>query len=184
MTPDVCLKDAKAAIRWIRQHAKDLHIIPDSLAAGGGSAGGHLAAAAGSCPGFEHEGEDLSVSSRPAALVLFNPVYDNGPKGYGHKRVKDYWKAFSPRHNISEATPPTIVFLGDKDNLVPVSTAEAYKADMSKAGVKSELYIYENQKHGFFNKGRCSDEIYASLINRMDTFLTELGYLEEGADEN
>lgn len=123
-SPVESVKDAKSAIRWVRQHADQLGIDPEKIIAGDGSAGGHIAAATGTTEHFEEEGEDLSVSSRPAALVLFNPVFDNGPDGYGHDRVKAYWKDFSPLHNINKTTPPTIVFLGTEDKHVAVSSAE------------------------------------------------------------
>jgi acetyl esterase/lipase len=171
--PSECVKDGKSAVRWMRVHAKELGINPEKLAAGGGSAGGHVAAATGSSKGFEDVDEDLSVSSRPDALVLFNPVYDNGPGGYGYDRVKEYWQDFSPMNNISKETPPTIVFLGDSDKLIPVATAEKYKALMEKAGVRSDLHIYKDQPHGFFNNAK-----YYETLLEADKFLTSLGYLE------
>ena len=153
-SPFECVKDGKSAVRWIRANAKKLGVDPDRLAAGGGSAGGHVAAAAGNLPGLEEEGEDLSISSKPDALVLFNPVYDNGPKGFGHSRVAARYKEISPLHNLRKGSPPTIVFLGDKDTLVPVSIAETYKKKMEEAGSRSELRVYAGQPHGFFNQGR------------------------------
>lgn len=175
-TPKECVKDGKSAVRWIRAHAKELGINPDKLAAGGGSAGGHVAAATGTLSKFEEEGEDAEVSSRPNALVLFNPVYDNGPKGYGHDRVKAYWKDISPMHNISKTTPPTIVFLGEKDKLIPVSVAKAYQKSMADLGIRSDLHTYPNQPHGFFNKSR-SAESYVDTVQKADIFLESLGYL-------
>jgi len=74
-TPRECVKDGKSAVRWIRQRAEELGIDPGRIAAGGGSAGGHVAAATGTTRGFEEEGEDLRISSSPDALVLFNPVF-------------------------------------------------------------------------------------------------------------
>ena len=173
-TPLECVKDGNSAIRWVRAHAAELGIDPEMIAAGGGSAGGHVAAATGTTKGIFEEGEDLEVSSQPGALVLFNPVYDNGPKGYGHDRVKDYWKKISPMHNLDQKTPPTIVFLGTKDRLIPVATAEKYRDTMKKAGVRSELFLYEGQPHGFFNKAK-----YDETVKEMDAFLTSLGYLEK-----
>lgn len=175
-TPRECVKDGKSAVRWIRQHAKELGVDPERLAAGGGSAGGHVAAATGTIEGFEEEGEDLNVSSRPNALVLFNPVYDNGPGGYGHARVKEYWNEFSPMHNISEKIPPTIVFLGTKDKHIPVKTAKEYKRLMEESGRRCDLYLYEGQPHGFFNYGRRDN--YTKTVIKMDRFLTSLGYLK------
>ena len=93
-SPAECVKDGKSAVRWIRQHADELGIDSELLAAGGGSAGGHVAAAIGATTGFNEEGEDQGISCMPNALVLFNPVFDNGPNGYGHDRVKDYWQEF------------------------------------------------------------------------------------------
>ena len=173
-SPRECVKDGNSAIRWVRAHAAELGIDPNKLAAGGGSAGGHVAAATGATKGLVEKGEDVSVSSRPDALVLFNPVYDNGPKGYGHSRVKEYWKQISPMHNIDKTTPPTIVFLGTKDKLIPVATAEKYRDLMEDAGVKSELFLYEGQPHGFFNKAK-----YEETVKEMDLFLVVLGFLKK-----
>ncbi len=175
-SPRECVKDGKSAIRWIRQSAADLGIDPDKLAAGGGSAGGQVAAATGTVKGFEEEGEDQSISSRPNALVLFNPVFDNGPEGYGYDRVKNYWRAFSPLHNLNSNTPPTIVFLGTNDKLIPVSTAEKYKQQMETNGRRCDLHVYDGQGHGFFNFWHKA--YYNKTVIEMDRFLISLGYLE------
>lgn len=171
-TPKACVQDGKSAVRWIRSHAEQLGIDPNKLAAGGGSAGGHVAAATATLDGFNEPGEDTSGSCRPNALVLFNPVFDSGPNGYGYDRVKDYWKEFSPLHNLDKDTPPTIVFLGTKDKLIPVSTAQAYKARMEELDIRCDLHLYENQPHGFFNEAK-----YEETLLEADKFLTSLGYL-------
>jgi len=73
-TPRECVKDAKSAIRWIRLHAEDLGIDASRLVAGGGSAGGHVAAAAGTVEGLNEAGEDLSVSCVPCFGALQSGV--------------------------------------------------------------------------------------------------------------
>ncbi|MCH7919661.1 MAG: PQQ-binding-like beta-propeller repeat protein [Planctomycetes bacterium] len=175
-TPRECVKDGKSALRWIRRHAAELGIDPDKVAAGGGSAGGHVAAATATTKGFNEAGEDLSVSCRPNALVLFNPVYDNGPTGYGYDRVKDYWEEISPLHNIDKNTPPTVVFLGTQDKLIPVATAKKYKQLMADEGLRCDLHLYEGQAHGFFNLR--NREYYNKTVIEADRFLASLGYLE------
>ena len=157
---------------------RDSAITSDKIAAGGGSAGGHVAAATATAVGFEGEGEDLEVSSRPNALVLFNPVFDNGPTGFGHDRVKAYWEKISPMHNITEETPPTIVFLGTKDKLIPVETAEDYKRRMEAVNQRCDLHLYDDQPHGFFNKAK-----YEETLAAMDSFLVSLGYLEKTGEQ-
>ena len=178
-SPYECVKDGKSAVRWLRAHAAELGIDPDRLAAGGGSAGGHVAATTGVCPGGDEAGEDLSVSSVPNALLLFNPVYDNGPEGYGHGRLGERWREVSPLHNIREGAPPTIVFLGTKDKLIPVATAEAYEAAMKKAGSVCVTHLYEGQPHGFFNYGRGDNTNYNRTIEQLDAFLERINWIQE-----
>ena len=180
-SPFKCVEDGKSAVRWIRQNACSLGIDPNRLAAGGGSAGGHVAAATGNLPGLDLETEDLSVSSKPNALLLFNPVYDNGPKGYGHNRVQPNWKEISPMHNIRKGAPPTIVFLGSNDKLIPVSTADDYDAKMEAVGSKCDTHFYEGATHGFFNfgkKGKDGTNYYNDTVYKMDKFLSSLGWLK------
>lgn len=181
--PNACVADGKSAIRWVRKNAARLGIDPNRIAAGGGSAGGHVAAAAGICDGLDDPADKhLDISSKANALLLFNPVYDNGPKGFEHSRVAEWFPAISPAHNITKDDPPTIVFLGSKDDLVPVATAKKFDADLKAVGVKSEVWIYEGQPHGFFNEGR-SPESFWDTVLKTDAFLVSLGYLSGDADE-
>ena len=178
-TPKDCVADGKSAVRYLRKHAARLGIDPGRIAAGGGSAGGHVATATGTLPKLDDPADDSKISSRPNALLLFNPVYDNGPDGgWAHNRVKEYWKDISPAHNIDAKTPPAIVFLGEKDPLIPVSTAERFQKKMQDAGVKSELHTYPDQPHGFFNQNKGGKEIFLDTLRKMDAFLVSLGYLE------
>ncbi len=176
-SPKECVKDGKSVIRWIRRHADELGVDPQKLAAGGGSAGGHVAAATATTKGFEESDEDKGISSKPNAQVLFNPVFDNGPDGWGHKRVKEYWKEFSPMHNIDKDAPPTVIFLGTKDKLIPVKTAERYKELMTKNKSRCDLHLYDGQLHGFFNY-RGDMKFYKKTVIEADRFLASLGYLK------
>jgi len=175
-TPQECVRDGKSAIRWIRGHASELGIDPDRVIAGGGSAGGHIAAATATINKFNEDGEDLSLSCRPNSLVLFNPVLDNGPNGVAYSRVKAYWQDISPMHNISDNTPPTIVFLGTEDALIPVATVKRFKELAEEAGGSCEVHFYEGQPHGFFNfKNR---EYFEKTLIEVDKFLISLGFLQ------
>mgnify|MGYP001181106176 CR=1 FL=1 len=176
-TPFECVADGKSAIRWVRANADKLGVDPSRVAAGGDSAGGHVAAATGNCPGLEEKGENLKISIKPDALVLFNPVYDNSSKGFGHDRVKPKWKEISPLHNITKGSPPTIVFLGTEDKLIPVATGQEYDRRMKAVGSRSELHLYKDATHGFFNKGKKGDH-YPDTIAKMDKLLVSLGWLK------
>lgn len=172
-TPFEAVNDAKSAMRYVRQYAATLHINPNMIAAGGGSAGGHLAAACGNIVGLEAPNEDLSISAVPNALVLFNPVYDNGPNGFGYQRMEGRYLEISPLHNISKGAPPTIVFFGTKDKTTPVASSKEYEKRMKEVGSRIELFLYEEQEHSFFNKGK----YFYETLYETDLFLTSLGYL-------
>lgn len=181
-TPQECVKDGKSAIRYVRQNAAALGVDPNRIAAGGGSAGGHVAAAAGTLTAYDEPAENLAISSKPDALVLYNPVADNGPGGYGHSTVQAYWQDISPLHNITAAAPPTVFFLGTSDALVPVSVGTSYQNAMEALGRRCDLHLYQNQPHSFFNFDVPDDGSgpfygYQDTLFKTDEFLVSLGYL-------
>jgi acetyl esterase len=175
--PFESLKDAKSAIRYIKEQADKFHIDTSQIVAAGGSAGGQLAAATALIDDYNETTDNMSVSCIPNALVLFNPVIDNGPGGYGYDRIGDDYKSFSPLHNIKKGAPPTILFLGTNDNLIPVETAKYYQKIMEKVKSLCELHLYEEQGHGFFNYKNF--EYYKKTVSEADEFLQSLGYLNK-----
>lgn len=177
-SPFDALSDAKSAMRYLRIHARKLHINPNKIIAAGGSAGGHLAAALAACPGFDTPGENAKISTKPSALLLYNPVLDNGPGGYGYSRVKDRYQEFSPAYNIKPGLPPTLIFLGTKDNIIPVITMEKYREKMIEYNNRCDLFLYEGQDHGFFNlKNGKENPYFYDTLQKADAFLVSLGYL-------
>ena len=184
--PVQCVADAKSAVRWVRANAAKLGIDPQRIAAAGGSAGGHLAACTAFLKEFDEPTEDMSVSSVPNALVLFNPAlmlapldgYNFGASGarVSEERFGAKPEQISPAHHVKKDAPPTIIFHGKADTTVPYATAEAFTAEMKKAGCRCELVGYEGAKHGFFNSA--SDDGKDTIV-RMEKFLKSLGYLED-----
>lgn len=176
-TPFESLMDAKSAIRFIRSQAKQFRVDTGRIIAAGGSAGGHLAAATAVIDDFNEASDDLTVSCKPNALVLYNPVIDNGPGGYGFERIGIQYKDFSPLHNIRAGTPPVVFFLGTKDRLIPVETAQYFRTVMEKVGSRCDLLLFEDQDHGFFNYG--NQQYYTETVRLTEEFLQSLGYLGE-----
>ena len=109
--------------------------------------------------------------------MLFNPVIDNGPGGYGYERIGDAYKNFSPLHNIKAGMPPAIIFLGTNDELIPVETAKYFQKVMEKVKSQCVLKLYEGQGHGFFNYKNF--EYYKKTVFEADEFLQSLGYLKK-----
>jgi acetyl esterase/lipase len=183
-----CVEDAKSAIRWVREHATELGVDPERIAAGGGSAGGHLAAAAGTVPGFDLKDENLQVSSLPNAMVLFNPalVLAEAP-GLSiaeaekiaalRQRIGVDPVLISPYDHVHQGVPPTIIFHGRADTTVPYLTADLFTRRMNEMGNRCELVGYDGATHGFFNYGRGDGSAYIDTVRRMDQFLVSLGWL-------
>lgn len=181
--PTACVEDARSAMRYLKIHAAEHHIDTTMLAAGGGSAGAHIAAATAFVKGFDSPDDDLSVSPVPKALVLFNPVFNNAPapEGWGYERVRDCFPEISPAHNIAPGAPPVLILLGTNDKNVPVSTAEAFKAEMEKCGSRCDLELYEGAEHGFFHfspKRTGDKDFYTRTLTRTIEFLFSLGYIK------
>ncbi len=184
-----CVADGKSAIRWIRASAAKLGVDPDRIVAGGGSAGGHVAACTGVVRGMEEPGEDQAVSSIPNAMALFNPALVLAPidgKGPFDKertaglaaRMGTDPVALSPYHQVKPGAPPTIIFHGVADTTVPYKTAEQFTAAMVKANNRCKLVGYEGRKHGFFNYGRDGNRAFVQTLRELDAFLADLGYLK------
>ncbi len=171
--PFVCCADAKSAMRYVRSHSADLGIDPVRIAAAGGSAGGHLAAFTAMVSGLDDPTDNLSVSCKPNALLLFNAVFNNGPGQWGHQRVGERYKEFSPAHNVTTDAPPTTVFLGDKDKLVPVSVLREFETAMKSAGVRCDAHVYPGAGHGFFN----AEPHFTNTLIAVDEFLASLDWL-------
>ncbi len=175
-------RDAKSAMRWVRAHAKELGIDNKRVAAGGGSAGGHLAAATATIDSVNEKTDDLEISAIPDALILFNPALDlNLPgveKSWG-KEIAGEIQSISPLQHVTSTLPPTIIFHGIADTTVPYATAEAFVKKAKGLGAGNvELVGYEGRKHGFFNYGRGDGKDYQSSMQKTVTFLKNLKWIK------
>ncbi|MBL7142992.1 MAG: prolyl oligopeptidase family serine peptidase, partial [Phycisphaerae bacterium] len=186
-TPFECVADGKSAIRWVRANAARLGVDPDKIVAGGGSAGGHVAACTGVLDGLDEESEDSNISSKPNAMVLFNPVLD--VVGLAKKRASDERfkraKEISPLQHVTKGLSPCIIFHGTADKTVPFDSAERFTSAMKDAGNICRLVPFEEKGHGFFNYGRDKDNSsFNKTIEETDRFLTSLGYLKDISKPN
>jgi len=175
--------DGKSAIRWVRANADRLGINPNKIAAGGGSGGGHVAACTGVIKGLEEENEDHNISSKPNAIVLFNPAVDMVEllkKRASNERFKNRIKEMSPLQHVKKGVPPCIIFHGTADRTVPFESVERFRKAMKEAGNVCRLVPFEGKGHGFFNYGRDEDNSsFNKTIEETDRFLTSLGYLKD-----
>jgi acetyl esterase/lipase len=176
VTPKECVEDAKSAVRWLRANAARLGIDPERIVAAGGSAGGHIAACTALAPGLDAAGEDASISSKPNALVLFNPVLRFAGVPQLMTRIDGdeiLGKAISPTLHLAKDSPPTLIFFGTADRLAAMG--DEFMKRSKELSQRAELFTAEGQPHGFFNRPPWQQK----TTQRMDEFLVSIGYLAE-----
>lgn len=172
-SPFESVEDAKDAIRWVREHAKELAVDPQRIVAAGSSAGGQLAAATGT---LKEAGK--TEEYKPNLLLLYYPVIDNSEGGYGPGMIKNDFQKISPLHNIDANTPPALFILGTDDPYIPVKTAKAFKARMEENGVECELHLMEGAGHPIFYYSKTLTPEYYTIRELTDQFLRKHGYME------
>ncbi|WP_339880123.1 alpha/beta hydrolase fold domain-containing protein [uncultured Algoriphagus sp.] len=172
------IRDAKSAIRWIRKNASKLGVDPDRIAVAGASAGGYLAAATATVSGMDESDEDFSISSKPNLNLLYYPVLDNGPDGYGSTEMKARYLEVSPIHNVGATNPPTLLLLGTEDPFLSVQKAMKYKSLQEGKGISCEVKLYQGAGHPIFyyRQGVSSD--YFKMLHDSEGFLRRHGYLQ------
>jgi acetyl esterase/lipase len=177
------IKDCKAAIRWLRTHAKKYKIDPDHVVAWGGSAGGHLASLVGTArdvPEWE-QGHGLGSSQVHAVIdwygradltpVSTDPALAESPSasllGGSGREVGELAQAASPLTHVSKDDPPFLIMHGDLDNVVPVQQSQTFAEALRKAGVKVSLVVLKGAGHGG------PDFLRAEQVSVIDSFLNQ-----------
>lgn len=173
-TPFDAVRDARSAVRYVRAHATELGIDLDRLVVNGGSAGGHLAAATALFDDINDEADDLKIPTKPQLMLLFYPVIDTSPDGYGHKLLGENWKTISPVDRVTRGLPPTLLLHGERDTVTPYAGAKLFHERMIAAGNDCEL-ITGKGGHGYFTYEQAPlDEALAQV----DRWLKVHGYAD------
>ena len=169
------VEDMHRAVRFTRLHASEWGIDPHRLGVTGGSAGGHLSLmlATRGGPGNPQAPDPVDrQSSAVQAAAIFYPVTDllnlgtstenlgdGGPpksfvQGFGpHSREPSVWKQIgrdtSPIYFVRSNLPPTLIYHGDADTLVPLDQSQRYQETAQHQGSIVELVVHPGGKHGW-----------------------------------
>lgn len=187
------LHDVKAALRWMRARAGDLGFDADKIAVSGNSAGGHLALMIAATPGvdeFEGEGGHAGAGTHVAACIAFYPPTNLEPGGKGEETSGNAGssalpdvvarlfgadarparvRGASPIHRARRDFAPTLLFTGNRDEIVPANESVRMYRALADAGAPAELHVYEGAPHAFDSVpefGRQCASIMALFLDR------------------
>ncbi len=157
------ITDCKAAIRFLRAHAKEYNLAAGRVGVWGSSAGGHLAALVGASGGVKKFdiGEHLEQSSAVSCAVdMFGPIdfekmpqfnNPNSPEakmwGRATAQALDFAREACPVTYLSKDTPPILIFHGDADDVVNISQSQLFDSAMKKAGSPGEFITLSGVGH-------------------------------------
>ncbi len=183
ITPVESLMDAKSAMRWVRKNAERFGINPEKIVAAGQSVGGHLALSTFMIEDHNEATDDLAVSAKPNALLMFSGTVNTVEAWADHllaDRREQIW-SISPAHNINPDVklPPVIHFHGTADDVVALWKIKFFIRDLGKLGEAYELREYEGRKH-YLGDGNPKYSRYYDdeILLEVDAFLRKNGLLE------
>jgi acetyl esterase/lipase len=188
----VPLYDARRAVQLVRARAGEFKINPRRIVMIGFSAGGHLAALAGTqfVVGKPDAVDSVErVSSRPDFLVLGYPwigaiTSDTSHLSYCKEfnvmdKCEELRAAYSPDLYVTKKTPPTFIYHTFDDDTVPVEQPLRFYEAMVKAGVPAEMHIFAHGQHGSgLGMGDAALDQWPGLL---ETWLRAQGLLKKSA---
>jgi len=162
------IEDARTAVRFLRANAKKYDLKPDQIAAGGFSAGGHLALLLGLADKGSFKNDELADhSSRVNCVVsFFGPtdlsLYASSEGlvdaymvpwlGKECKTDKAVFAKASPLEFATKDDPPVLFIHGTADFVVPIVHSERLLDKLKELGVKADLITMKGEGHGWDGK--------------------------------
>jgi acetyl esterase/lipase len=165
------LQDAQRAVQLVREHSAEWNISPEKIGIMGFSAGGHLAATAGTHFNNVEIENKKGTSLRPDFMILVYPVISFSDS-LGHSGSREYLlgknpdeeqiRFFSNEFHIDRSTPPAFIILAGDDSVVKPENSLIFYDGLKKNGINAEMHIYSAGEHGFLRQppfeewfGRC-----------------------------
>ena len=155
------LLDAQQAIRLVRSLAPTYGFAPNRIGMVGFSAGGHLAATAGTLFGKPTGSAPDQLSDRPDFLVLGYPWLNAMQPNDQHlitycslipevskSDCAAFSTAYTPALHVTPQTPPTFIYSTTDDTVVPVAASVTFFSALLAAGVPAEMHLYRHGAHG------------------------------------
>jgi acetyl esterase/lipase len=166
--------DVKAAMEHIVTHAADYGVSKDKFVLLGASAGAHLAL----LQAYKYASPDIKAVVNffgPTDLTaMYNkPWHTMIPYllqlllGTTPQANPSAYEQSSPTFFVNAQSAPTIILQGGLDNVVDPSQSYLLQEKLEQAGVKHELVLYPNERHGWYGAN------LSHSFDRIEAFLDE-----------
>lgn len=148
------IDDITAVVNFLKEHQED-YILSDDIAFIGISAGAHLSLLWSYAFDVEHDVKFVASIvgptnfTDPAYLNNQNPILDEILEVYGIEPTIEFLEEVSPYHQVTSASPPTIMFYGGIDPLIPTSQGLGLRDKLESLGVTHQFTLYPNAGHGW-----------------------------------
>lgn len=180
-------EDARCALRWITNRAREYSLDSSKFVLTGTSAGGHLSLITGMLSAntvFDRQcmveggarwNSAVVPEVKVAAIVNWFGIGDvtdllEGPNAKNYAREwfgsmsnpEQLAKQLSPVNHVRAGLPPIITIHGEHDDVAPYSHAVRLHEMLEKAGVPNQLVTIRGRKHGGFSREEMIDS-YAKI---------------------
>ena len=179
------LQDAQRAIQFVRENARVWGIDPHRIGIAGFSAGGHLAATAGTHFEKDYIINPRHTSLRPDFMILVYPVI-SFTDSIGHIGSRDNLigvnptdakiREYSNELKVTTKTPPSFLVHAKDDDEVNLKNSLLFAKALTKNGVKSQVYLYEKGGHGFGLNNPTSE---IKWMDKIESWMKTNGWLSK-----
>ncbi|MBP5224499.1 MAG: alpha/beta hydrolase [Lachnospiraceae bacterium] len=159
---DCALEDAKSAMRYLREHARTLHIDPERIATVGFSAGANLSASL-----------NIRTEEKASAMIL-------GYGAFGEDRNIGNVKTLPLLEHVDRDTPPAFLFATQPDSIVAVSNTLQMASALNEAGVPMESHVFVTGDHGLALANRTTGDENPDVEKWLDMSVAFLRHIWSG----
>lgn len=148
------IEDMTSIINYLKDN-KLKYTISEDIGFIGTSAGAHLSLLWSYA--FDTNKKVDMVCSIVGPTNFTDPAYLNNTSPdlqelldlFGPQTSLAFLKEASPFHQVTEQAPPTILFYGGQDSLIPITQGTDLRDKLQALGVTHEFTLYENEGHGW-----------------------------------
>ncbi|MES1222301.1 MAG: alpha/beta hydrolase [Bacteroidota bacterium] len=179
------LQDAQRAIQFVRENAKTWGVDPKRIGIAGFSAGGHLAATAGTHFKKAYISNPNNTNLRPDFMILVYPVI-SFTDSIGHIGSRDNLlgknpseekiREYSNELQVTKETPPGFLVHAKDDDAVNVKNSLEFAKALSKNKINNSVYLYKKGGHGF---GMINPTSNVKWMDKAEIWLKANGWLNK-----